>query len=115
MVRKYYEYGPSPSLSLHFKYHFGFWINSKISLVSITIFQSSFKKKHFLKFVFEVFENVPQLNQQQRIAYGTLIEVVNIGSGEIYLLDAPGETGKTFLTSLLGENRSQNQVAATLL
>lgn len=26
--------------------------------------------------------NVPQLNQQQRIAYNTLIEAVNSGSGE---------------------------------
>ncbi|XP_063907387.1 uncharacterized protein LOC135125669 [Zophobas morio] len=45
--------------------------------------------------------NVPQLNQQQKIAYNTLIEAVNSGSGGIYFLDAPGGTGKTFLISLL--------------
>lgn len=39
--------------------------------------------------------NVPLLNQQQRIAYDTLIEAVNSGSGGIYFLDAPGGTGKT--------------------
>lgn len=41
--------------------------------------------------------NVPQLNQQQKIAYNTLVEAVNSGSGGIYFLDAPGGTGKTFL------------------
>lgn len=45
--------------------------------------------------------NVPQLNQRQRIAYDTLIEAVNSGSGGIYFIDAPGGTGKTFLISLL--------------
>ncbi|XP_053968806.1 uncharacterized protein LOC128870231 [Anastrepha ludens] len=59
--------------------------------------------------------NVPQLNQQQRIAYDTLIEAVNSGSGEIYLLDAPGGTGKTFLISLLlARIRSRNDVALAL-
>ncbi|KAF2890734.1 hypothetical protein ILUMI_15439, partial [Ignelater luminosus] len=59
--------------------------------------------------------NVPQLNQQQRIAYDTLIEAVNSGSGGIYFLDAPGGTGKTFLISLLlARIRSQNDVALVL-
>lgn len=44
--------------------------------------------------------NVPQLNQQQRIAYNTVIEAVNSVSGEIYIFDTPVETGKTFLNSL---------------
>ncbi|XP_061379262.1 uncharacterized protein LOC133319319 [Danaus plexippus] len=59
--------------------------------------------------------NVPQLNQQQRIAYDTLIEAVNSGSGGIYFLDAPGGTGKTFLISLLlARIRSRNDVALAL-
>ncbi|XP_015189716.1 PREDICTED: uncharacterized protein LOC107073545 [Polistes dominula] len=59
--------------------------------------------------------NVPQLNQQQRIAYNTLIEAVNSGSGGIYVLDAPGGTGKTFLISLLlARIRSRNDVALAL-
>ncbi|GBP22165.1 hypothetical protein EVAR_10675_1 [Eumeta japonica] len=45
--------------------------------------------------------SVPQLNQQQRNAYNTLIEAVNSGSGGIYFLDAPGGTRKKFLISLL--------------
>lgn len=58
---------------------------------------------------------VPQLNQQQRIAYDTLIEAVNRGSGGIYFLDAPGGTGKTFLISLLlATIRSRNDVALAL-
>ena len=59
--------------------------------------------------------NVPLLNQQQRIAYDTLIEAVNSGSGGIYFLDAPGGTGKTFLiTLLLARIRSENDVALAL-
>ena len=59
--------------------------------------------------------NVPQLNQHQRIAYDTLIEAVNSGSGGIYFLDAPGGTGKTFLISLLlARIRSRNDVALAL-
>ncbi len=59
--------------------------------------------------------NVPQLNQQQEIAYDTLIKAVNSGSGGIYFLDAPGGTGKTFLISLLlARIRSRNDVALAL-
>ncbi|XP_076251551.1 uncharacterized protein LOC143190865 [Rhynchophorus ferrugineus] len=54
--------------------------------------------------------NVPQLNQQQRIAYDTLIEAVNSGSVGIYFLDAPGGTGKTFLISL-----ASSEIVSTLL
>ncbi|KAK9872125.1 hypothetical protein WA026_016177 [Henosepilachna vigintioctopunctata] len=59
--------------------------------------------------------NVPQLNQEQKNVYDTLIEAVNSGSGGIYFLDAPGGTGKTFLISLLlARIRSQNDVALAL-
>jgi len=59
--------------------------------------------------------NVPQLNQQQRIAYDTLIEAVNSGSVGIYFIDAPGGIGKTFLISLLlARIRSQSIVALAL-
>jgi hypothetical protein len=58
---------------------------------------------------------VPKLNEQQRIAYDSLIEAVNNGTGGIYFLDAPGGTGKTFLISLLlARIRSQNEVALAL-
>lgn len=58
---------------------------------------------------------VPQLNEEQRIAYDRLIQAVNSGSGGIYFLDSPGGTGKTFLiTLLLAKIRSQNEVALAL-
>ena len=41
--------------------------------------------------------NVPQLYQQQRIAYDTLMEGVHSGSAGIYFLDVSGGTGITFL------------------
>ncbi|ESN93959.1 hypothetical protein HELRODRAFT_180370 [Helobdella robusta] len=62
-----------------------------------------------------VHTNVPQLNQQQKIAYNTLIEAVNSGSGGIYIFDAPGGIGKTFLISLLlARIRWRNDVALAL-
>ncbi|ESN93960.1 hypothetical protein HELRODRAFT_180371 [Helobdella robusta] len=62
-----------------------------------------------------VHTNVPQLNQQQKIAYNTLIEAVNSGSGGIYIFDAPGEIEKTFLISLLlARIRWRNDVALAL-
>jgi hypothetical protein len=58
---------------------------------------------------------VPKLNEQQRIAYDSLIEAVNNGTGGIYFLDAPEGTGKTFLISLLlARIRSQNEIALAL-
>jgi hypothetical protein len=59
--------------------------------------------------------NFPHLNQQHRIAYGTLMEVMNSGYGRIYFLDAPGVTGKTFLIYLLfARIRSLNEVVLVL-
>lgn len=60
--------------------------------------------------------NVPQLNQEQRIAYDILIEAMNSGSGGIYFFYAPVRTGETFLISLLlAMIRSQDEVALALM
>ncbi|KAL7291674.1 hypothetical protein TKK_0014709 [Trichogramma kaykai] len=63
--------------------------------------------------------------QQQRTVYNTIINAIANKRGGLYFLDAPGETGKTFLISLLlASIRSKNQfvlaiassgIAATLL
>ncbi|XP_054727360.1 uncharacterized protein LOC129237018 [Anastrepha obliqua] len=58
---------------------------------------------------------VPLLNEQQKCAYDTLMEVVHDETGGFYFLDAPGGTGKTFLLSLiLATIRSQNGIALAL-
>lgn len=55
---------------------------------------------------------VQMLNHLQKKAYDTLMTALNVGSGGIFFLDAPGGTGKTFLLSLLlASVRSQNQIA----
>ncbi|GBP51658.1 hypothetical protein EVAR_48281_1 [Eumeta japonica] len=59
--------------------------------------------------------NVPQLDTQRRIAYDTLIEAVNSGSGGIYFFNASRGTGKTFLISLLlAKIRSKNEAAPSV-
>lgn len=38
---------------------------------------------------------------QQKTCYDTILKAVNLGNGLIFLLVAPGGTGKTFLISLI--------------
>ena len=45
--------------------------------------------------------NVPKLNQGQRKAYNEIMHIVASDSGQLFFLDAPGDTGKTFLINLL--------------
>ncbi len=69
--------------------------------------------------------NVPLLNQEQREVYDTIINSVNNRTGEIIALEAPGGSGKTFLTTtVLAKVRSEGEIglgtaisgiAATLL
>ena len=57
-----------------------------------------------------VSDNEPLLVQDQSNAYQLISEVVQEGSGGIFLLDAPGGTGKTFvLNLLLAQMRSQKR------
>uniref|UniRef100_A0A2S2R6A3 ATP-dependent DNA helicase n=1 Tax=Sipha flava TaxID=143950 RepID=A0A2S2R6A3_9HEMI len=52
------------------------------------------------------------LNAEQKNVYNSLMKVVDDGTEGIYFLDAPGETGKTFLISLiLATIRSRSQIA----
>ncbi|QQP54227.1 ATP-dependent DNA helicase, partial [Caligus rogercresseyi] len=48
-------------------------------------------------------ENEPKLreNEDQKHAYDTLLLAVEGNKGGLFFLDAPGGTGKTFLTNLL--------------
>ncbi|GFQ84154.1 ATP-dependent DNA helicase [Trichonephila clavata] len=45
--------------------------------------------------------NVPLLTEEQRIIYDRIMLTVLAGQGGFVFLDAPGETGKTFLISLI--------------
>lgn len=59
--------------------------------------------------------NISRMNDQQKIAYDTIMNAVNDEISGIYFLDVPGGTGKTFLISLLlATIRSQNQIALAL-
>ena len=57
-------------------------------------------------------KNVPLLNEEQRNVYDAILDSVNNGKGEMFALDAPGGSGKTFLTTtVLAKIRSEGQVA----
>lgn len=73
----------------------------------------------------EVSDNVPKLNQEQLKVYNEIINSVTFNSGQLFFLDAPGGTGKTFSINLLlatirsGRNIAiavaSSGIAATLL
>ena len=46
-------------------------------------------------------ENEPRLTPEQRAVYDEILDSVNHRKGKIFHLDAPGGTGKTFLTNLI--------------
>lgn len=46
-------------------------------------------------------KKLPLLNPQQKDVYDTLIKAIDDGNGDLYFLDAPGGTGKTFLMSIV--------------
>ncbi|XP_049308573.1 uncharacterized protein LOC125777509 [Bactrocera dorsalis] len=57
----------------------------------------------------------PQLNDQQKYVYDTVMQAVNDNTGGLYFLDAPGGTGKAFLISLiLATIRSEQKIALAL-
>ncbi len=59
--------------------------------------------------------NIPRLTLEQNCIYDKIMQTVNTGGGDIFFLDAPGGTGKTFLIKLiLASIRSQNQIALAL-
>ncbi|XP_029173244.1 ATP-dependent DNA helicase pfh1-like [Nylanderia fulva] len=59
--------------------------------------------------------NIPELTLEQKGIYDKIMQTVNNGVGNIFFLDAPGETGKTFLIRLiLAAIRSQNDIALAL-
>ncbi|XP_044591497.1 ATP-dependent DNA helicase pif1-like [Cotesia glomerata] len=59
-----------------------------------------------------VAENVPKLNLEQRKVYNEILNSIISDSGQLYFLDAPGGTGKTFLINLLlAKIRSEKNIA----
>ena len=57
-------------------------------------------------------ENEPKLLTDQRSVYNTILDSVNQQKGRIFFLDAPGGTGKTFVTKLLlSKIRQQGKTA----
>ena len=60
-------------------------------------------------------ENEPKLFHDQRTAYSTIENSISQLNGGIYFLDAPGGTGKTFVTKLLlAKVRKQNNIAVAV-
>jgi hypothetical protein len=59
-----------------------------------------------------VTENEPKLLPDQKEAYDTIINAVFEKKGGIFFLDAPGGTGKTFLTNLLLSKIRQHDMIA---
>ncbi|XP_054745874.1 ATP-dependent DNA helicase pif1-like [Anastrepha obliqua] len=59
--------------------------------------------------------SVPLLNEQQKQVYETLMQAVDNNTGGLFFLDAPGETGNTFVISLiLATIRSRCDIALAL-
>lgn len=59
--------------------------------------------------------NVHLLNSQQKEVYDTLMKAIDGGNGDLYFLDAPGGTGKTFLMSVvLATVRARSNIAVAV-
>ena len=48
--------------------------------------------------------NVPKLNQEQGKAYYEIMHIIASDSGQLFFLDTPGGTGKTFLITVASHN-----------
>ena len=46
-------------------------------------------------------QNLPLLNQDQRIASGCIVATIDYANGECLFIDGPGGTGNTFLCKVL--------------
>ncbi|GFU69000.1 ATP-dependent DNA helicase [Trichonephila clavipes] len=59
-----------------------------------------------------VAENVPKLNQEQKEIYYKILNSISSNSGQLYVLDSPVGTGKTFLINvLLAKIRYERSIA----
>ncbi|XP_067140991.1 ATP-dependent DNA helicase pif1-like [Centruroides vittatus] len=59
--------------------------------------------------------NLPKLVSEQHVVYDTIMQAITYQRGGLYLINAPGGTGKTFLISLiLATVRSQNKIALAI-
>ncbi|GBP61499.1 hypothetical protein EVAR_34736_1 [Eumeta japonica] len=56
--------------------------------------------------------DVPRLTEEQRLIFNRVCRSVDTALGEMLFLDAPGGTGKTFLTKvILAKVRGQGKIA----
>lgn len=56
-------------------------------------------------------ERKPMLNEDQKLIFDTIIQQLNKTEGQMYFIDAPGGTGKTFLLNLIiAEIQRQNKL-----
>ena len=56
-------------------------------------------------------KNECRLGKEQRTAYNTFVQAVESGKGGLFFLDAPGGTGKTFVTNtLIAKIRQQGKI-----
>lgn len=58
-------------------------------------------------------DNEPLLNQDQQQVYQKVLDIIN-NNGGIFLLDAPGGTGKTFETFYLQTPRKSSSSSSTI-
>ncbi|KAL8594540.1 hypothetical protein ACOMHN_028894 [Nucella lapillus] len=62
-----------------------------------------------------VIQNEPLLNQKQMAAYAQIKRSVQAQEKQLFFLDAPGGTGKTFLINLvLAKMRSEGKIAVAV-
>lgn len=81
-------------------------------LTTELIRETSYDTKSLIVYVNE---NLPKLLSDQRNAYSIIMNSVSQQNGGIYFLDAPGGTGKTFVTKLLLANvRKQHKIAVAV-
>ncbi|XP_074115778.1 ATP-dependent DNA helicase PIF1-like [Cotesia typhae] len=72
----------------------------------------AYDTNHLINFVAE---NVPKLNLEQEKVYSEILNAIDSDSGQLYFLDAPGGTGKTFLINLLlAKIRSVKNIAVAV-
>ena len=49
----------------------------------------------------QLINNVPRLNPEQKLVFDSVVQKTNSSEGGVFVLDAPGGTGKTYLLNLL--------------
>lgn len=81
---------------------FGLPAANRNNLNSMDPLEQAFRRPYDLDKLNEyIFQNEPKLVNDQLFAYNSVLNSVNFNEGKIFFLDAPGGTGKTFVTNLI--------------